>query len=86
MIRNGQDVWLWFSKENRAEHYRLGVAVILNRRFPGRTVVPLNCTDVIWGLGAFHCLTQQVPAGTAASAGRRRARAGTRRAASHATD
>jgi agmatine deiminase len=29
--------------------------------FPGREVVGLDCTDLIWGLGAFHCLTQQVP-------------------------
>jgi agmatine deiminase len=25
-------------------------------------VIGLDCTDLIWGLGAFHCLTQQVPA------------------------
>jgi outer membrane lipoprotein-sorting protein len=24
LIRNGQDVWLWYSQQNRAEHYRLG--------------------------------------------------------------
>jgi len=24
VIRDGRDVWLWFSKQNRAEHYRLG--------------------------------------------------------------
>jgi agmatine deiminase len=30
--------------------------------FPGREVIGLDCTDLIWGLGAFHCLTQQVPA------------------------
>ena len=30
--------------------------------FPTRQVVGLDCTDIIWGLGAFHCLTQQVPA------------------------
>lgn len=29
--------------------------------FPGRRIVTLDCTDLIWGLGAFHCLTQQVP-------------------------
>ncbi len=30
--------------------------------FPGREVVGIDCTDMIWGMGAFHCLTQQVPA------------------------
>lgn len=30
--------------------------------FPGRDVITIDCTDLIWGLGAFHCLTQQVPA------------------------
>ena len=35
---------------------------IVGRCFPAREVVPIPCNDVIWGLGAFHCLTQQVPA------------------------
>jgi agmatine deiminase len=34
---------------------------ILARLFPDREVIGLDCTDLIWGLGAFHCLTQQVP-------------------------
>lgn len=34
----------------------------LQRLFPDRQVVVIDCTDLIWGLGAFHCLTQQVPA------------------------
>jgi agmatine deiminase len=36
---------------------------LLKRFFPDRRVVPIDCTDLVWGLGAFHCLTQQVPAG-----------------------
>ena len=35
----------------------------LARLFPSREIVGLDCTDIIWGLGAFHCLTQQIPAG-----------------------
>ena len=35
---------------------------LLARVFPTREIVGLDCTDLIWGLGAFHCLTQQVPA------------------------
>ncbi len=30
--------------------------------FPGREVVGIEATDLVWGLGACHCLTQQVPA------------------------
>ncbi|MGR9106901.1 MAG: agmatine deiminase family protein [Gammaproteobacteria bacterium] len=36
--------------------------ITLQRLFPDRRVVVIDCTDLIWGLGAFHCLTQQVPA------------------------
>jgi agmatine deiminase len=34
---------------------------ILQQRLPGREVVGVNCTALIWGLGAIHCLTQQQP-------------------------
>jgi agmatine deiminase len=34
---------------------------VLAEQFPGREIVVIDCTDLIWGLGAFHCLTQQVP-------------------------
>ena len=30
--------------------------------FPSRDVVGIDCTDLVWGLGAFHCVTQQWPA------------------------
>ena len=29
--------------------------------FPGREVAAIDCTDLVLGLGTFHCLTQQVP-------------------------
>ncbi len=35
---------------------------ILQDLFPTREVICIDCTDLVWGLGAFHCLTQQVPA------------------------
>ena len=35
---------------------------VLRECFPTRRVVGINCRELIWGLGAFHCLTQQQPA------------------------
>jgi agmatine deiminase len=35
---------------------------ILQECFPGRQVVGIDSTDIIWGLGSFHCLSQQEPA------------------------
>ncbi len=35
---------------------------LLAECFPGRRIVPIDCRELIWGLGAFHCLTQQQPA------------------------
>jgi agmatine deiminase len=35
---------------------------ILAKAFPDREVSGINCTDLIWGLGALHCMTQQQPA------------------------
>ncbi len=37
-------------------------AATLQSLFPDRTVVGVDCTDLVWGLGAFHCVTQQWPA------------------------
>ena len=35
---------------------------ILSDMFPNRTVTGLDSMELIWGLGSFHCLTQQEPA------------------------
>ena len=35
---------------------------IVQDSFPGRRVVGIDSTDIIWGLGSFHCLSQQEPA------------------------
>jgi agmatine deiminase len=34
---------------------------ILRDCFPKRRVVGIDCRELIWGLGTFHCLTQQQP-------------------------
>lgn len=34
---------------------------ILQNLCPDRQVVGIDCTDLIWGLGAIHCFTQQQP-------------------------
>jgi len=36
-------------------------AATLARLIPGRRVVGIPSTDLVWGLGAIHCLTQQHP-------------------------
>ena len=35
---------------------------IIQGCFPGREVTGIDSTDIIWGLGSFHCLSQQEPA------------------------
>jgi len=35
---------------------------VLAACFPGRRIVPIDCRALVGGLGALHCLTQQVPA------------------------
>lgn len=34
---------------------------LLGELFPSRDIVPIYCGDLIWGLGAIHCMTQQQP-------------------------
>ncbi|MDB5133368.1 MAG: aguA [Mucilaginibacter sp.] len=34
---------------------------ILQSCFPGRKVIGIDSTHIIWGLGSFHCLSQQEP-------------------------
>jgi agmatine deiminase len=34
---------------------------IIQEAFPDRSIVGIDSTDIIWGLGSFHCLSQQEP-------------------------
>ena len=35
---------------------------ILQKEFPNRRVIGIDSTELIWGLGSFHCISQQEPA------------------------
>ena len=43
------------------EHSDSWAVSALHEAFPTRRIVPIDCRELIWGLGAFHCLTQQQP-------------------------
>ncbi|WP_431214872.1 agmatine deiminase family protein [Puia sp. P3] len=44
----------------RSEHDEKALQLI-QECFPARRVVGIDSTDIIWGLGSFHCLSQQEP-------------------------
>ncbi len=46
-------------RDRRTERVALAT---LQRALPRRRVVGIDCHELIWGLGAIHCLTQQQPA------------------------
>jgi agmatine deiminase len=33
----------------------------LQKFFPTRRIVPINCEPLVWGMGTIHCVTQQQP-------------------------
>jgi agmatine deiminase len=35
---------------------------LLQEAFPSRRIIGIHCADLVWGLGAIHCVTQQQPA------------------------
>jgi agmatine deiminase len=36
--------------------------MILQKCFPKHEIIGIDSVDIIWGLGSFHCLSQQEPA------------------------
>ena len=45
-------------------------SITLQSLFPDREVIGIDCTDLVWGLGAFHCVTQQWPSSTNSVSGK----------------
>lgn len=37
-------------------------AEVLGGCFPGREIIPVDCLELVWGLGTLHCISQQQPA------------------------
>ncbi len=37
-------------------------AEVLAACFPGREIIPIDCLELVWGLGTLHCISQQQPA------------------------
>ena len=37
------------------------VIKIFKKEFNNRKIIPVDCSELIWGFGAIHCLTQQEP-------------------------
>lgn len=42
-------------------------AAVLADCFPGREIIPIDCLELVWGLGTLHCISQQQPAPGSAS-------------------
>jgi agmatine deiminase len=42
-------------------HDRLALNILADL-FPDREIIPIYCGDLLWGLGAIHCMTMQQPA------------------------
>jgi agmatine deiminase len=63
LIINGAVLVPQFRQRRRDAEAR----AILADCFPGREIVPIDCHDLIWGLGTLHCISQQQPASTAVS-------------------
>jgi agmatine deiminase len=58
LVINGAVLVPQFRQKERDAEAR----VIIGDCFPGREIVPIDCADLIWGLGTLHCISQQQPA------------------------
>jgi agmatine deiminase len=57
LVINGAVLVPQFRQQERDAQAR----VILGDCFPDREVVPIDCYQLIWGLGTLHCISQQQP-------------------------
>ena len=37
------------------------IVKIFKKHFKNRKIIPIDCSLLIWGFGAIHCMTQQEP-------------------------
>ncbi|HEY1792305.1 MAG TPA: agmatine deiminase family protein [Opitutaceae bacterium] len=58
LIINGAVLMPTFGQRSRDRK----AAEILASCFPGREIVPIDCLELVWGLGTLHCISQQQPA------------------------
>jgi agmatine deiminase len=58
LIINGAVLMPAFRQKKRDQE----AAEILADCFPGRAIVPIDCLELVWGLGTLHCISQQQPA------------------------
>jgi agmatine deiminase len=56
LITNGCVLVPTFNDKN--DYKALG---IIDELFPGRDIVGINATDLIWGFGTLHCLSHEIP-------------------------
>ncbi|WP_199222880.1 agmatine deiminase family protein [Rhodohalobacter mucosus] len=42
------------------ERYDQAAIDLMSRFFPGRDIVGIECSDLVWGQGSIHCITQQL--------------------------
>jgi agmatine deiminase len=58
LIINGAVLMAAFRQPKRDRE----AAEVLSSCFPGREVIPIDCLELVWGLGTLHCISQQQPA------------------------
>jgi agmatine deiminase len=57
LVINGAVLMPAFRQPARDE----SAAEVLAACFPGREIIPVDCLELVWGLGTLHCISQQQP-------------------------
>jgi agmatine deiminase len=65
LVINGAVLMPAFRQQDRDAE----AAEVLAGCFPGRKIIPVDCLDLVWGLGTLHCISQQQPASLPPAAG-----------------